>query len=63
VRKEPTSTYENLRICYIVIFVNILRVAVTFCGHQYTTVHWFGCLCKISFEKAPTWRWVQKGDR
>lgn len=33
-RIGPTITYENIWIYFIIIFVNILHVSVTFCGHQ-----------------------------
>ena len=32
-RVRPTSAYENMWIYYITIFVNLLHVSVTFCGH------------------------------
>jgi len=32
-RTKPTSAYDNIRIYYIIIAVNLLHVSVTFCGH------------------------------
>jgi len=37
-RIKLTSAYENIRICYNIIVVNILHVSVTFCGHLQTGV-------------------------
>jgi len=37
-RIKPTSEYENIRIYYIIIVVNLIHVLVTFCGHLQTGV-------------------------
>jgi len=47
-RIKPTSAYENIRICYIIIVVNLLNVSVTFCGHLQRGVFFEGYIIKTT---------------
>jgi len=44
-RIKPTTSYENILICYIIIALNLLHMLVTISGY------WFCCLSNISLVK------------